>query len=64
MLWRTSFIDLRKAYDSVDRELLWEVLTCSGVPIKLRTIVRNFLDGMRARVRTDGGEHSEWFEFT
>ena len=26
------------------------------------TIIRNFHDGMRARVRTDDGEHSEWFD--
>ncbi|MEP5378883.1 MAG: reverse transcriptase domain-containing protein, partial [Hyphomicrobiales bacterium] len=36
------FIDLQKAYDSVDRELLWEVLTRLGVPTKMLTIIRNF----------------------
>ena len=58
------FIDLQKAHESVDRELQLKVLTNSGVPIKLLTIIRNFHDGMRARVRTDDGEHSEWFEVT
>ncbi|MEP5351923.1 MAG: reverse transcriptase domain-containing protein, partial [Luteolibacter sp.] len=58
------FIDLQKAYDSVDRELLWEVLTRFGVPTKMLRIIRNFHDGMRARVRTDDGEHSEWFDVT
>ena len=55
------FIDLQKAYDSVDRELLWEVLTRLGVPTKMRTVIRNFHEGMRARVRADDGEHSDWF---
>ena len=58
------FVDLQKAYGSVDRELLWEVLTRFGVPTKMLTIIRNFLQGMRARVGTDDGEHSEWFDVT
>ena len=56
------FIDLQKAYDSVDRELLWVVLVRFGVPEKMLTVIRQFHEGMRARVRTD--EHSEWFDVT
>ena len=26
------------------------------------TVIREFHDGMRACVRTDDGEHSEWFD--
>ena len=59
------FIDLQKAYDSVDRELLlWKVLTRFGVPAKVPAVIRQFHDGMRARVRTDDGEHSEWYDVT
>jgi hypothetical protein len=58
------FIDLQKAYDSVDRELLWEVLTRFGVPANMLAVIRQFHDGMRARVRMDDGEHSEWFDVT
>lgn len=58
------FIDLQKAYDSVDRELLWQVLTRVGIPTKMLTIIRQFHDGMRACVRTDDGEHSDWFNVT
>ena len=58
------FIDLLKAYDSVDRELLWLVLAHFGVPEKMSTVIRQFHEGMRARVRTDDGEHSEWFDVT
>ena len=57
------FIDLQKAYDSVDRELSWVVLACFGVPEKMLTVIRQFHEGMRARVRTSG-ERSEWFDVT
>ena len=52
------FIDLQKAYDSVDRELLWVVLARFGVPEDMLTVLRQFHEGMRARVRTDNGDHS------
>ena len=55
------FIDLQKACDSVDRELLCVVLSRFGIPDKMLTVVRQFHEGMRARVRTDDGKHSEWF---
>ena len=48
------FIDLQKAYDS-NRERLWDVLTCFGVPTKMLIIFLNFHDCMRAQVRTDDG---------
>ena len=35
-----------------------------GVPEKMLTVSRQFHEGMRARVRTDDGEHSEWFDVT
>ena len=55
------FIDLQKAYDSVDRTLLWEVLARFGVPSRMITIIRMFHDGMRARVQLNSGELSAWF---
>ena len=56
------FIDLTKAYDSVDRELLWSVLKQLGVPPKMLAVIRQFHDGMRARVRMDDGTCSDWFD--
>ena len=53
------FIDLQKAYGSVDRSLLWKVLARYGVPAKLVSIIRQFHDGMQACVRLDSGETSE-----
>ena len=56
------FIDLQKAYDTVDRTLLWQVLTRIGVPPQMIAVIRQFHDGMRACVRPDDGVCSNWFE--
>ena len=56
------FIELQKAYDSVDRKLLWVVLAHFGVPEKMLAVTRQFHDGIQTRVRTDDGEYSEWFD--
>ena len=59
------FVDLQKAYDSVDRELLlWKVLARAGVPEEMIAVIRQFHDGMQAQVRMDDGELSDWFEVT
>ena len=61
-----GFIDLQKAHDSVDRELLWQVLTRFGLPAKMPSYspVPRRHAGVRACVRTDDGEHSEPFDVT
>lgn len=48
--------------DSMDRELLWDVLVRLDVPQKMLAFIRQFYDGMQAGVWTDDGEHSEWIE--
>ena len=53
---------LQKAYDTVDRTLLWQVLTRIGVPPQMIAVIQQFHDGMRACVRPDGGVCSDWFE--
>ena len=58
------FIDIQKAYNSVDRELLWVALARFDVPEKMLAVIGQFHEGMRARVCTDGGEHSVWFDVT
>ena len=51
ILLYVCFIDFTKAYDSVDRTLLWTVLACFGVPHNMISAIRQFHDGMRACVR-------------
>ena len=55
------FIDLTKAYDSVERTLLWTVLARFGVPQNIISVIRQFHDGMRACVRLDDRVCSRWF---
>ena len=55
------FIDLTKAYDSVDRTLLWNVLVRFGVSQNMISVIRQFHDGVRACVRLDDRVCSRWF---
>ena len=53
------FIGWQKAYESVDRTLLWRGLTRFGVPPQILEIIRQFHDGMRACGWDDDGVYSE-----
>ena len=58
------FIDLRKVYDSINREALWSILQSSyQLPVKLISIIRAVHDGSRAAVRAYG-RVSESFDVT
>ena len=54
------FIDLTKAFDSVNRPGLWVILSKMGCPDKFISIVKSFHDGMFASV-IDGGSMSSQF---
>ena len=56
------FIYIQKAYDTVDRTLLWKVLTRIGVPPQMIAAIQQFHDGMRVCVRSDDGVCSDRFE--
>ena len=56
------FIDLRKALYTVDRTLLWQVLTRIGVPPHMIAVIQQFHDGTRACMRPDHGVCLDWFE--
>ena len=49
----TLFVDLRKAYDSVPREALWQVLERCSVPPRMLMVVKSFHVGMQAVVREE-----------
>ena len=53
----TTFVDLTKAFDTVCRERLWKIMAKFGCPTKFTAMVKQFHDGMNARVQ-DNGEYS------
>jgi len=55
-----AFIDLTKAFDTVNRDLLWRVLRKFGCPSHFLSILREFHFGMSVRV-VQGGEMLESF---
>ena len=55
------FIDLTKAYDSVDRTLLRIVLVRFGLSQNMISVICQSHDGMRACVRLDDRVCSRWF---
>ena len=59
----TTFVDLTKAFDTVSREGLWRIMEKFGCPRKFIAIVRQFHDGMTAKV-LDNGEPSKAFPVT
>lgn len=57
------FIDLTKAFDTVNRAALWKVLKQLGIPDNMLNIIISFHDGMKASV-VSNGESSEPFNVT
>ena len=53
------FIDLTKAFDSVNRTGLWKLLAKVGCPDTFVDVIRSFHDGMMARVQDQGTESEQ-----
>jgi len=56
--WQSSlyinFIDFKKAFDSISREVLWRLLWHYGMPDKVVTIIRALYEGFSAQVVHSG----------
>nr|VZI17359.1 unnamed protein product [Spirometra erinaceieuropaei] len=59
----STFLDLTKASDTVNREGLWKIMQKFGCPERFTQMVRQLHDGMMARV-TENGAISEAFAVT
>ena len=57
------FIDLTKAFDTVNRETLWVILSKLGCPTKVVNLIRKLHDGMTGQVLSCG-EASEPFSIS
>ena len=56
-----NFIDYEKAFDSVDREIMWKLLRHYGVPDKIISLVRCSYEDMSCKI-AHAGQLSESFE--
>ncbi|GKC30194.1 retrovirus-related pol polyprotein LINE-1 [Tanacetum coccineum] len=50
-----AFLDLKKAYDGVPRELIWKTLIDKGTSKRYIKVIRDMYDGVKTRVRTSIG---------
>ena len=48
------FIDFRAAFNSVDREQMYQIMKHYGLPQKVINIIRNSYDGFKCRVKAEG----------
>ena len=55
------FIDYAKAFDCVDHNKLWKILTEMGISDHLTCLLRNIYAGQEATVRTGHGT-TDWFQ--
>ena len=55
------FIDFRKAYDKVNRNLMWEKLIHLGITVKMYSNLRAIYDHVKCSVRING-YHTDWFK--
>ena len=56
-----AYIDIKSAFDSVDRTALWKALRSNGVPLFLLQLIEDLHQGTKSRIRV-GGQLSQPFE--
>ena len=56
-----TFVDFEKAFDSIYRQKMWDILRVYGVPNKIRSIIQDLYDDNKCSVVCDG-KLSPWFE--
>jgi hypothetical protein len=56
-----AFIDFRKAYDSIQRDLLWHKLKCYGLQGKIMDALQGIYSAVYSAVKVNG-QLTEWFE--
>ena len=63
--WRAGlyihFVDFEKAFDSVHRESLWNIMRSYGIPGKMVRVIADIYEDFECAV-IDGSETSDWFK--
>ena len=59
----TVFIDFQKAFDSLDRKVLWQLMRHYGIPDKFISIIKNTYSGMQSKIIHED-KQTEPFEIT
>ena len=54
------FIDLKKAFDTVNRAALWKILKKLGIPDIMLNVIKSFHKGMRASVVSNGNSSEQF----
>jgi len=57
----SCFIDLKAAYDTVQRKRLWEICSEYSISMKLCRLMQALYAGTKSAVRVEG-ELTDWFE--
>jgi hypothetical protein len=55
-----TYIDFKKAFDSIHRDSLWKILRSYGVPQKFVSLIRCFYDDYKCAIQMQSGV-SDWF---
>ena len=59
----SMFVDFTKAFDNLNREVLWQLMRHYGIPEKFIAIIRNTYTGMQSKVIPEG-QLTEAFDIT
>ena len=55
-----TFVDFKKAFDSINREIMFKMLAAYGIPQSIVDAIAIIYDNVRAKVLSPDGE-TDWF---
>ena len=55
-----TFVDFKKAFDSINREIMFKILAAYGIPQSIVDAIAIIYDNVRAKVLSPDGE-TDWF---
>ena len=56
----TIFVDLKKAFDSIDRQKMWQILRSYGVPLKIVNAIKSIYQNSECKIKI-GNQYSQNF---